>query len=97
MHQIKPAATSSVTKMAQETENYHHVTVSTLGPQTRSEEVEASLLSEWVQIVMAKLIGMIKDQESVLSPSVSLYTVQTQAITQAAKRVFFFYFNHTLS
>ena len=60
---------------------------STLGPQTRSEEVEASLLSEWVQIVMAKLTGMIRDQESVSSPSALLYTVQTQAITQAVRHL----------
>ena len=31
MHQIKPAATSSVTKRAQKTENYHHVTVQHFG------------------------------------------------------------------
>lgn len=60
---------------------------STLGPQTRSEQVEASSLSEWVQIVMAKLTGVIRDHESVSSPSASLYTVQTQAITQAVRHL----------
>ena len=73
---------------------------STLGPQTRSEQVEASSLSEWVQIVMAKLTGVIRDHESVSSPSASLYTVQTQAITQAVrhlKELFFVVFNRTLS
>lgn len=64
VHQIKPAATSSVTKMAQRTENYRHVTVQHFGTSEGQSEAEASALPEWVQIAMAKLIGMIRDQES---------------------------------
>lgn len=92
VHQIKPAATSSVTDGPEGTENYRHVTVQHFGTSEGQSEAEASTLPEWVQIAMAKLIGMIRDQESrVTTFCFTLYCADTGQNTEhkTFKRVFF--------